>query len=377
MIRRIALGVVAAALALGLLLASQWRSRPLVVSGFIETDEIRLGSRIGGRVARVDVEEGDRVKAGQTLVELEPYDLAEREAAAAAALAAKKAEYAKLTAGYRPQEIAQAEARYDRMKAEHDKLVAGPRPQEKDAARDRLQAAQAEMQFAEWSYDRAKDLFERSAIAKEELDRRSEQLRIARSLQGVRRNELALLEEGTRAEDLAAAAAAVKEAHAASELAKAGFRKEDVALAKAAMEAAAAELAAIGRQREELAIVAPLNGFVDSLDLRPGDLAAPSAPVMSMLNPKRLWVRAYLPENLSVPLGTKVRVTVDAFPDESFEAEVTFVSRQAEFTPNNVQTPEERSKQVFRIKVVLLEGLDRLRPGMAADVWLPPSEAAP
>jgi multidrug resistance efflux pump len=98
---------------------------------------------------------------------------------------------------------------------------------------------------------------------------------------------------------------------------------------------------------------------------------------MSMLDTGGLWVRAYLPENRHLELGQKVAVSVDAYPGESFGAEVTFISRQAEFTPSNVQTPEERSKQVFRIKVTLLEGLDRLRPGMAADVGLPPRGTDP
>jgi HlyD family secretion protein len=83
-----------------------------------------------------------------------------------------------------------------------------------------------------------------------------------------------------------------------------------------------------------------------------------------------MWVRAYVPENrLHIKEGQQTRVTIDSYPDESFAGEITFISRQAEFTPRNVQTPEERSQQVFRIKVHLQEH-ERLRPGMAADVWL-------
>jgi multidrug resistance efflux pump len=92
---------------------------------------------------------------------------------------------------------------------------------------------------------------------------------------------------------------------------------------------------------------------------------------MSILDPSRLWVRAYMPENrLGVRTGETAWVTVDSFPSERFRGEITYVSRQAEFTPSNIQTPEERSKQVFRIKVTLKEGRDKLRPGMSADVLL-------
>jgi hypothetical protein len=73
---------------------------------------------------------------------------------------------------------------------------------------------------------------------------------------------------------------------------------------------------------------------------------------------------------MNLTLGQQVRVTADSVPDRAFPAEITFISRQAEFTPSNVQTPEERAKQVFRIKATLKEGLDQLRPGTSADVWL-------
>jgi multidrug resistance efflux pump len=89
------------------------------------------------------------------------------------------------------------------------------------------------------------------------------------------------------------------------------------------------------------------------------------------MDTSELWVRAYLPENhLDVQVGQKVAVSVDSFPGRRFDAHISYVARQAEFTPGNVQTPEERSKQVFRIKVTLDSGLQELRPGMAADVWL-------
>ena len=115
------------------------------------------------------------------------------------------------------------------------------------------------------------------------------------------------------------------------------------------------------------------DGTVEAFDLRPGDLVAANAPAMSLLDPAKLWVRAFLPEDLpGVTVGQKLTVTVDSLPGRSFAAHVAFIARQAEFTPSNVQTPEKRSKQVFRVKVYLDEGLDVLRAGMPADVWLDP-----
>jgi multidrug resistance efflux pump len=107
------------------------------------------------------------------------------------------------------------------------------------------------------------------------------------------------------------------------------------------------------------------------LELEPGDLVAAGAPVMSVLDSSHYWIRTYVPQKwMNLKLGQQVSVTVDSIPGRIFPAEITFISRQAEFTPSNVQTPEERAKQVFRIKATLKEGLEVLRPGTSADVWL-------
>jgi HlyD family secretion protein len=100
--------------------------------------------------------------------------------------------------------------------------------------------------------------------------------------------------------------------------------------------------------------------------------------VLSVMDDRQLWIRAYVPQNqVGLQVGQQLRVMVDSFPQEQFVGEVTFISRQAEFTPGNVQTPEERSKQVFRIKVALQDEKARLRPGMTADVWLNPLSESP
>lgn len=371
MIRRIVPILIGASVVAALLLATKLRSEPMKISGFIEAHEIRLGSRVGGRVAQVHVQEGDTVTTGQLLVELEPFDLQAREAEARANLAAYQSDYAKLSAGYRSQEISQARSRVAQLTAEHDRMVQGPRQAEIDAARAQVEVAEARLTLAERVHQRTQELLRTNSISAQESDRAVEEREAARGLLLARRKELQLLEEGTRKEDIEAAAAKLEEAKAALAMLVAGYREEEIAQAKAKVDAAAAALTAIEAQIKELKIVAPMNGVVESLELQPGDLTAPGGPVMSMMESEELWVRAYLPERLPLELGQSVPVTVDAFPDE-FTGEVTFISRQAEFTPSNVQTPEERSKQVFRIKVTIRDDRDRLRPGMSADVWLKP-----
>jgi multidrug resistance efflux pump len=366
------LPVLLVVLALGGLIAySKFVPQDDRVSGFIEADEIRLGSRVGGRVLAVHVEEGQRVKRGDKLIELEPFDLLAEKQRAEATLAARVADLERITAGLRPEEVAQAEARYHQLQATLDAHVAGPRQQEIDAAAARLRMAEAQQRLARENYRRVNELVATSATTQENLDRAIEALGAANGSVEAQQEELKLLQAGTREETVRAAQAQVEEARLAWELAKQGFRQEEIDKARAARDAAQAALEAINQRIAELTIAAPVDGVVEALDLQPGDLAPAAAPVLSIMDDSRLWVRAYVPENrLDVKVGQKLEVTVDSFPGERFGGEVTFISRQAEFTPSNVQTAEERVKQVFRIKVELREGLDRLRAGMAADVWL-------
>ena len=309
------------------------------------------------------------------LLEFQPYDLQERLAEAEAELQARQARLAKLVDGPRKEEIEGARAGRDRAQAVLDKAIAGPRVQEIQIAQDKLAQAEAELLMAQEDYARVKKLFESEQAVDREMEEAQRALSVAESHVAQARGELALLRAGTRAEEIAEARARLAEAEQALALLEAGSRKEDIAEAKATVEAAQSAVAVIQRQIAELAVRAPLDSVVEAVDLRPGDLIAPNAPVIALSDPSELWVRAYVPENrLDIQLGQKVAVRVDSFPGRRFGGHISFISRDAEFTPSNVQTPEERSKQVFRIKVTLDEGLDVLRAGMAADVFLDAAE---
>lgn len=362
--------VIAAGLTV-LLVVNQQRDEPFVVSGTIEADDVRVGSRIGGRVAVVHVKEGQQVETGKPLIELQPFDLRERKAQAEQTLAAADAQLRKLTAGFRNEEIEQARAMRDEAAAALEELKNGPRPQEIAAADAQVRLAGAELKKATRDYERMETLFGKQAVDQSDLDESGTKLSVAQATFEDRQEKLDLLKAGTRREAIAQAEARLRHAEQQLALNTAGYRTEDVDEARARRDEVKAALAVIDRQLDELTVSAPFNGVVEAVDLRPGDIVPPNAPVVSLLDTGRLYVRAYVPENrLNVETGQPVEISVDSFPGERFNGEVTYVARQAEFTPGNVQTPEERSKQVFRIRVELKSGLDRLRPGMAADVHL-------
>lgn len=374
MIRRI-LAVLALAAALAtFLIFSQHRREPLVVSGFIEAYEIRVGSRVGGRVQSVSVNEGDRVTSGTVLVRLDPFDLVRQRERANAEYVAARAAYERAVAGSRPEEIEQGRARHDQARARLDELVNGPRPQEIATARAQLADAQAQLHLATVSFDRVSALRKTGSVSIEALDQARAAREAAQATVDARKQALDLLLVGTRPEQIEQARAQAADTSQALRLLIIGTRAEDVAQARATAEAAQSGLLVIDRRLDELTIRAPLPGVVEAIDLRPGDLIAQDAPALSIMDTSQIWVRAYVPENrLAFGVGDAATVTTDSFPGEKFSGRVTFISRQGEFTPNNVQTPEDRSKVVLRIKVQFTDGLDKLRPGMAADVHLPES----
>jgi len=249
--------------------------------------------------------------------------------------------------------------------------VNGPRKEDISAARSQLELAEAQLSLAKLKHRRTEELFAKKTSTEQDLDQANTELRVATATAESQREALVKLENGTRPEELAEARAQLEEVRQIWLMRQNGSRAEEIVESVAAVDSAAAAKEAIQRQIDELTIKSPVDGSVEAIDLRPGDLVGANAPVISVMDLAQLWVRAYVPENrLTLQVGDPVEVTVDSFPGERFKARITFVSRQAEFTPGNVQTPEERSKQVFRIKVTLDSGRDRLRPGMAADVWL-------
>jgi len=343
-----------------------------VVSGIIEADDIHVGSKIGGRVLKVVAREGQTVKAGEVLVLLEPKELDATLAEAQASMRQAQAKLALLTTGYRQEEIEQAEAAVKQNQAEVNQLVAGPRQQEIDQARADWLAAKAQAENARKLLKRMDDLSKRDLVARQELD--DAQTKAEESEQRMRaaKERLDLLLAGTRTEEVERARQRLNEAEAKLRQLKSGFRREEVAQAKSEVEAARARVALSRTQLDETVIKAPVDAVVEVLDLQPGDLVGAGKPVATLLRHNSLWVRAYLPEEKLgfVKPGVTVKVRVDSFPGRDFAGVVRRVSRQAEFTPRNVQTWEERVLQVFQTEVVIDDPDGVLRPGMSADVTI-------
>jgi multidrug resistance efflux pump len=345
----------------------------IVISGIVEADDIHVGSKIGGRVLKVIAREGQTVKAGEVLVLLEPRELDASLAEAQAAMRQAQAKLALLSSGYRQEEIEQGEAAVKQSQAELSQLVAGPRQQEIDQARADWLAAKAQAENSRKLQRRMEDLSKRDLIAKQDFDDAQAKAEESEQKMKSARERYDLVLAGTRTEEIERARQRLTEADAKLRQLKSGYRKEEVAQAKSEVEAARARVELTRSQLDETVIRAPVEAVVEVLDLEPGDLVGAGKPVATLLRTNSLWVRAYLPEAKLgfVKTGARVRVRVDSFPNRDFAGIVRRVSRQAEFTPRNVQTWEERVLQVFQTEVIIEDPDHVLRPGMNADVTIP------
>jgi HlyD family secretion protein len=343
--------------------------RPFEWAGTIEARAITVGSRGGGRVAKVLVQEGDRVTAGRVLVELERGDLDAQRAIAVAQLEQAQAALDKLHQGARPEEIAQAKARADQAAAALSETLHGTRAEEIAAAEARLAQAQAVADQAQREAERTRRLVASRAVSAAEGDAADTAQRTAGAQRDAQQRVLEQLRAGARAETKAQAGARAAEAQAAAKLVVAGARVEDLRAAAAQVAAARARVDQLDVAVGELSIRAPVAARVEALQLRPGDLLAPNAPAASLLEDGQLYVRLYVPETElgRIRVGQELPITVDSF-DHSFKGKVEHINAQGEYSPRNLQTADERADQVFASRIGLVEGQGELRAGMAATV---------
>jgi multidrug resistance efflux pump len=372
--RNVVVGAVASLLVLAGVLVYYFthRTTALVYSGTVETREIQVGSKVGGRVIEVAVEEGQTVKAGALLVRFEVDELKSQRAQAQAEVEQARADLSKLERGYRPEEIAQAEATAREQRAMYEAAKSGPRVQELHQAQADYDAAAADAANAEATYRRMQMLIRGETISKQQYDdalaKRDATAQKAESA----RQHLKMLQEGTRKEDLQAAEQRYLQAQAAADMTRRGYRKEDIAAARGRLAQAEARVKELDARLREAKLDAPADGVIETVSVRAGDLVPAGRIVLTMLEPSQLWVRIYIPETElgRVKVGQTATVEVDSFRGKEFAGRVGQIGSQAEFLPRNVQTRDDRQHQVFGAKVYVDNADGVLKSGMSATVRL-------
>lgn len=364
-------GAAIVAIALAAYLASNRREKN-EYSGTVETREIQVGSKIGGRVLAVPVEEGQTVKAGTLLVRFECDELKAQRAQAAAQADAARAELMRLLHGNRREEIAQAEAAAKAEQSAVEEARNGPRTQEVQQASADYAAAKADAGNAADVFRRMATLAAKDEISQQEFDDARAKRDAAAEHAEAARQRLELLRAGTRPEDLQTAEERFQQAQAAAALARKGARPEDIAAARARLAEAEGHVNELDVRLKEAELRAPADAVVEVLSVRPGDLAPAGRIIVTMLEPSQLWVKVYVQETElgRVHIGETASVQVDAFPGRSFSGRVGQIDSEAEFLPRNVQTRNDREHEVFGAKVYVDNASGILKSGMSATVRL-------
>jgi HlyD family secretion protein len=377
-----------------------WRDRQdgrdvIQASGRIEVTEVNISSKVTGRVKRLLVDEGADVKAGQLIAELEGEELEAQLRQARAALQSAEAKLVQARISFRVEpttvraQIRQAEESVRGAEERLRLLQAGSRPQEIEESRANLRQSLARLEIARLTRDRYRDLVADGAIARQDLDRAEADFQAAGAAVRAARERLAILEEGSRAEDIRAARAERDRAAAALEAAQANaasldLRQQDVHVAEAAVREAASNVRRLETQVAELKVFAPLDATVLTKAVEAGEVVSAGKPLVLLGDLDHPWIKVYVTETEvgRVMLGAPAHILADSFPQQPFRGTVTWIADQAEFTPKNIQTKEERVNLVYAVKITIVDAERKLKAGMTADAELrigpgPGSQAKP
>jgi multidrug resistance efflux pump len=293
----------------------------LCLPGVVEIQEVRLGSKVGGRVKCVNTFEGAMAEPDQALVYFEAPEL--------------------------EAQLEQARGVLEGAEAQLAKLEAQPRPEELPPSLAKVRTAQANLALTKDQYERACELFVRRAMSEEEYRQRQMTCE--------------------------AATQQLAQSQAEYDLLKAGAWERDKATARAAIVQARGRVAELEADLKEAVVKAPERAVVEVLTVRKGDLVPPNQPIVRVLRADDMWVKVYAPETQlgRLRLNQEVTVTIDAYPGRQFTGSVIQIASESEFTPRNVQSPDERRHQVFAVKVHVPDPEGIFKSGMAAEVTVP------
>lgn len=330
----------------------------------VPIQNVNLSPKTSGRLAKLFVEQGDRIQEGQQIALMENADLQARLAQAQANLNKAQATLAEAQAGSRPEEINQAKARLLQAQARLD-AARGGNPQEIEQVRSQIEAAQSRLALAKLRADRYRNLASQGAVS---LDRRDEALTEERNAQANLQEAQRRLEQqqNTKRPEIDQLEAAVAESRFNLEQLQNGKRPQEISQLKAAVDAAKAEVMSVQVQLQDTIIRAPFSGIVTQKYATEGAFVTPTTSASSTASAtstsivalaKGLEILAKVPEVDvgQIKPGQPVEVVADAFPEKVFKGRVQRVAPEAVV---------EQNVTSFEVRVALLTGQDELRSGM-------------
>lgn len=350
------------------------------LSGNIELTEVNVAFKSPGRLVELAVDEGDAVKRGQVIARLDQEELKNslgREQATATMAETgltqlrTAIEYQRTALGG---DIALREAELRAAEARLAELLAGSRPQELEQATAAVAEARTQHEQARLDWERAQKLFKNDDISAQQHDQFRTRFQTTAASLKKAEETLGLVKEGPRKEQIEQQRAAVARAKAAVRLSKAGEidlkrREEEIPTRQADIVRAKAQVGVIETQLGDRTLASPVDGVVLTKSSEAGEVLAAGTAILTLGDIDRPWVRGYIGEKDlgRVKLGMPAVVRSDSFKDKTYKGRITFISSEAEFTPKQIQTQEERVKLVYRIKIEVENPNRELKSNMPVD----------
>jgi HlyD family secretion protein len=352
----------------------------IMVSGNIELNEVNIAFKTAGKLIERTVDEGDTVKKGQMIARLDRDQLVAQRERESASLDASESQLAQARTALQMQretlagDLEQRRADLSANEARLAELENGSRPQEKADAKAVVDNAQAEVDRARKDWDRAQVLYKNDDISTAQYDQyRSRWESAAAMLKSARERE-GLVLAGPRKEQIQAQAAQVERARGALKTSEANTletrrREQEITGRLADIARSKANLALIDSQLADTVASSPVDGVVLVKAADVGEVLAPGTTVVTVGDIDHPWLRGYVNETDlgKVKLGARAKVTTDSYPGKVYDGRVTFISSEAEFTPKQIQTQQERVKLVYRIKIEVENPKHELKSNMPAD----------
>ncbi|MBI4269821.1 MAG: efflux RND transporter periplasmic adaptor subunit [Candidatus Rokubacteria bacterium] len=371
-----ALGLTGVALStLALVAWAAWRPTPhdpavIETSGRIEGDQAAVGAKLGGRIVRLAVREGQRVAGGRTIAELGSEQVRARLAQAEHGVHAARERLEEARARVEVAERrAEAAATAVELAERESRARIGEAEAALGTARARLRQAEADLDNTARDDARSRELFRRELIAAQQADRSRTAWEVARATVDAAGKQAAQAAEAVELARASRVAVEVRRQEARTAAAQVAEARAAVAAAAAEVEAAEAARALARANLADTTVTAPFTGTVLRKLVEPGEVVASGTPLVTLVDLARLYAKVYVAEAElgRVRLGTPARVYTDAFPGRAFDAAVAEVAEQAEFTPRDVHMKDERVKLVFAVKLALRNPDGVLKPGMPVD----------
>ena len=355
-------------------------SSSIFLSGNIELRTVNLAFKVPGQLVDLAVEEGDTVTEGMTLAALDPNLLLRRRDQAEAGLAAARSRRRELEASLTYQ-ISRTEAQIEQQNAELkqaqaylDQLLSGARDQEIEEGRAAVERVASEAQRARLAWARAQTLYANEDISASQRDQFQSTSEASAASVRQARQRLDLLIEGPRKEDITSARAQLERAQAGLKLAETQRLdvkriEQSIETARADTQSARAQLALIDTELEDLVMRSPTDGVVLVKAAEVGEILAGGTTVVEIGDIEHPWLRGYISEEDlgRVQLGSPVKITTDSYPGKVYQGRISFIASEAEFTPKQIQTFEERIKLVYRIKIDVSNPDRELKLNMPSD----------